>query len=112
MNRRTAGRLAWSIGGVSLLLWLVSFALRTYGNIGDGFDRVVATLGFLALSAAGALVVHRRPDSPFGWFVGAYGLLVGLEGVAIGYAITSAVPAAGGALGDGAVAAVLGVWIA
>ena len=112
MNSRTAARVAWTIASVSLLLWVVSFALRTFGNIGDGVDSVIATLAFLSLSLAGALVVHRRPDSSFGWIVSGYGLLVGLEGVAIGYAITSAVPAAGGALGDGTVAAVLGVWIA
>jgi signal transduction histidine kinase len=112
MNRRIAQRVAWVIAGASLLLWGASYALRTLGNVGDTIDRVVATLAFLALSAAGALVVHRRPDSSFGWIVSAYGLLVGLEGVAIGYAITSASPAARGALGDGTVAAVLGVWIA
>src|SRR6185295_5629909 len=50
--------------------------------------------------------------SPFGWILSAYGLLVGCEGVVIGYAIVSALPAAGGALGDGTVAAVLGSWIA
>ena len=68
--------------------------------------------GFLALSIAGALVIQHRPDSPFGWILCGYGLLVGCEGVAIGYAIASTSPAAGGALGDGTVAAVLGVWIA
>src|SRR3954471_23691625 len=112
MKRHTARRVAWSIGTVALLLWAASFALRTFGNIGEGFDRVVATLAFLALSGAGALVVHRRPDSPVGWILSAYGLLVGCEGVAIGYAIASTKPAAGGVLGDGIVAAVLGVWIA
>src|SRR4051812_5642667 len=112
MNSRTAARVAWSIASVSLLLWVVSFVLRTFGNIGEGFDRVVTTLGFLALSTAGALVIRRRPDSPFGWILSGYGLLVGVEGVAIGYAIASTRPAAGGLLGDGAVAAVLGVWIA
>ena len=105
MNRRTAGRVAWSIGTVSLVLWAVSYALRTFGNIGEGFDRVVATLAFLALSVVGALVVHQRPDSPFGWMLSAYGLLVACEGVAIGYAIAATVPAAGGVLGDGTIAA-------
>jgi signal transduction histidine kinase len=112
MNRRTAERGAWSIGSAALVLWTASFGLRTFGSIGEGFDRVVATLAFLALSTAGALVVHRRPHSPFGWILSAYGLLVGCEGVAIGYAIASAGPAAGGMLGDGTVAAVLGSWIA
>src|SRR3954452_3223556 len=112
MNRRTASRVAWSIGATSLLLWVTSFALRTFGNIGEGFDRVITTLGFLALATAGALVVQRRPDSPFGWILSGYGLLVGCEGVAIGYAIASTKPAAGGVLGGGIVAAVLGVWIA
>ena len=65
------------------------------------------------LDSPGRWSSSRRPDSPFRLdSSAAYGLLVGLEGVAIGYAIASAVPAAGGALGDGTVAAVLGVWIA
>src|SRR5262249_26799903 len=53
-----------------------------------------------------------RPDSPFGWIIAAYGLLVGVEGLAIGYAITSTLPSVAGRLGNGAAAAVLGVWIA
>ncbi len=112
MNRRTAGWVPWTIGGVSLLLWVASYALRTFGNIGEGFDRVVATVAFLALCAAGALVVHRRRDSPFGWILSGYGVLVGCEGVAIAYAIVSAGPEAGGLLGAGTFAAVLGSWIA
>jgi hypothetical protein len=97
---------------VSLVLWIASYALRTFGNIGEGFDRVVATLGFLSLSVAGALVVLRRPDSPFGWILSAYGVLVGCEGVAIAYAIVSSGPAPGALLGAGTVAAALGSWIA
>jgi signal transduction histidine kinase len=112
MSRRTAAWVAYSIGSASVLLWTASFALRTYGDVGGGTERVFATLGFLSLSIAGALVVQRRPDSPFGWIVSTYGLLVGLEGVLIGYAVTAAEPRLGGRLGDGMVAAVLGVWIA
>jgi hypothetical protein len=82
---------------VSLLPWVVAFVLRTFGNVGDAVDRIIAMLAFLALSLAGAPVVHHRPDSSFGWIASGYGLLVGLEGIVIGYAI-AATPAAGGAM--------------
>src|SRR5262249_53697288 len=41
-----------------------------------------------------------------------YGLLVGVEGLAIGIAITSTLPSVEGRMGDGTAAAVFGVWIA
>src|SRR5689334_3444022 len=111
MSRGTTTWVAWSIWSASLLLWAASFALRTFGNISTGIERAITTLIFVALCTAAAFVASRRPESPFGWIVGAYGLLVGIEGVAIGYAITASSPDAG-LLGDGAAAAVLGVWIA
>jgi signal transduction histidine kinase len=112
MRIRVYTWLAWSIWAISLLLWLASFVLRTIGNVAGGFERVLSTLAFVALSTAGALVASRRPESPFGWIVSAYGLLVGLEGLAIGYALLAANPVAAGRLGDGMGAAVVGVWIA
>ena len=69
-------------------------------------------LAFVALSTAGMLVASRRPESPFGWIISAYGLLVGIEGVAIGYRPHGSRPAAAGRLGDGTAAAWLGTWIA
>jgi signal transduction histidine kinase len=112
MSRRVAARVAWAIWCVSLLIWAISFWVRTVGNVGGGIERVIATAAFFALSTAGMLVASRRPESPFGWIVSAYGLLAGIEGLVIGYAITAAGPAAAGRLGDGTLAAVLGLWIA
>ena len=112
MSCRTAAWVAWSIWSASLLLWSASFALRTFGNVSTGVERAITTLLFVALSTAGALVASRRPESPFGWIVSTYGLLVSFEGVVIGYAITATGPAGAGFLGDGTAAAVLGVWIA
>jgi hypothetical protein len=112
MSRRTPTWVAWSILSASVLLWTASFALRSFGNISSGPERAITTLIFVALSTAGALVASRCPESPFGWIVSAYGLLVGFEGVAIGYAITASSPTTAGLLGDGTVAAVSGVWIA
>ena len=91
---------------------LASYALRTFGNIGEGFERVVTTLGFLALSTPGCWSPAVDPTRPSAGFVSAYGLLVGVEGVAIGYAIAVDEARGGGLLGDGTGAAVLGVWIA
>ena len=112
MNTRMAARVAWSIWGMSLLLWLASFALRSFGNVGGGVERALTTIGFVALATAGALVASRRPESPFGWLTSTYGFLVGCEGVAVGYAIVAASPAVDGRLGTGTLAAVVGVWIA
>ena len=75
-------------------------------------ERVLSTLAFVALSTAGMLVATRRPDSPFGWIVSAYGLIVGVEGVAIGYALALGRPGVPRLFGDGTVAAWLGIWIA
>jgi hypothetical protein len=61
---------------MSLLLWVASFALRSFGNVSGGLERALSTLGFVALSTTGALVASRRPESPFGWIVSAYGFLV------------------------------------
>jgi signal transduction histidine kinase len=112
MDNRMAVRVAWTLGAVSVGLWALSLFVRTFGSVGGGVERVLATLAFASLGIAGALVASRRPDLPFGWIVLAYSLLVSLDGVAIGYAITAASPASGGRLGDGTLAAVGGSWIA
>ena len=110
-SHRVATRLAWSIWGVSLLLWAVSLWLRTFGTVGGGVQGVVYTLAFVALSTAGALVASRRPESPFGWIVIAYGVMAACEGAAIGYAIAAAAPGAIRPLGDGTATAWLGPWV-
>src|SRR5215207_1125118 len=102
MSGQAAARVAWSI----------SFWLRTLGSVSVTFERVLATLAFVALSTAGMLVASRRPESPFGWIISAYGLLVGCEGVAIGYALALASPGVPRLFGDGTAVAWLGTWIA
>ena len=112
MNRSTAARVAWSIWGVSLLLWTFSFWVRALGGISGTVERVLSTLAFVALATAGMLVATRRPESPFGWIVGAYGLMVGFEGVAIGYALALGRPGVPRLFGDGTAVAWMGTWIA
>jgi signal transduction histidine kinase len=112
MNRRTAARVAWSIWGVSLLLWTFSFWVRTLGGVSGTGERLLSTLAFVALATAGMLVASRRPESPFGWIISAYGLLVGGEGVAIGYALALGSPGVPRPFGDGTALAWLGTWIA
>ena len=70
LERSTATRVAWSIWGVSLLLWTFSFWVRALGGISGTVERVLSTLAFVALATAGMLVATRRPESPFGWIVG------------------------------------------
>ena len=112
LERSTATRVAWSIWGVSLLLWTFSFWVRALGGISGTVERVLSTLAFVALATAGMLVATRRPESPFGWIVGAYGLMVGFEGVAIGYALALGRPGVPRLVGDGTAVAWMGTWIA
>src|SRR5215475_4904572 len=108
-SRHQAVRLAWPIWGVAVLLWAVSFWVRSIARVGADGDRVAATLAFLVLFTAGALVASRRPESPFGWIMLTYGLVAGVEGTAIGYALG----AAGNdwPLGDATALAWVGSWV-
>jgi hypothetical protein len=43
MSHRAAMRLAWSVWGLTLALWIVSLSLRSVANIGGPAERVIAT---------------------------------------------------------------------
>jgi hypothetical protein len=76
MSHAAATRLAWSVWGLTLALWLVALWLRSAANVGGVAERFVATSTFMFLSTGAALVASRHPESPFGWIVGVYGVLV------------------------------------
>jgi hypothetical protein len=86
VSPRRAGRLAWSIWGVSMLAVLV---LPFAGIEGQGASDVVALVGYavflIAAATVGALVASRRPQNPIGWILAAAGLGYSLAGLAIAY---------------------------
>lgn len=70
MSHCAATRLAWSIWGLALALWIAAVWLRTVADVGGPLDRIVASVTFMAMSTGAALVASRRPESPFGWIIG------------------------------------------
>ncbi len=84
MSRRTASWLAWSLAGLSLTMFVVSFALHALARSAPvpsswGTDPTVGGqlvfLPFLAFPIVGALIASRRPHNPIGWICLADGLV-------------------------------------
>src|SRR5687767_5108858 len=101
LSHAVATRVAWSVWGLTLVLWIITLWLRTVANVGGAFERYVTAGTFIFLSTGAALVASRRPEAPFGWIILLYGVLVATEGAVIGYA----------AAGSNVVAAWLGIWM-
>jgi fumarate reductase subunit C len=90
MSTRAAAWLAWSLGGLSLVMFVASFVLyfllrahQVPGSRGSDLS-VGALLGgglFLIFPLVGALIASRRPDNAIGWICLAVGLLWMLIGV-------------------------------
>lgn len=54
----------------------LSWSARSHPGLGNlPFDTVDATLTILAFGLAGALLIDRRPDLPFGWLLAAGAVL-------------------------------------
>src|SRR5215218_1214021 len=96
MSTRAAAWLAWSLGGLSLVMFVASFVLyfllRAHQVPGSrGADLSVgALLGgglFLIFPLVGALIASRRPDNAIGWICLAVGLLWMLIGVSDVYGV-------------------------
>ena len=85
--------LAWSLWGVfvagmALVAWLDRL-LRQAGRPDmvqwDVEGAIYAVLGLVSAVTVGAVVASRRPAHPVGWLLLAFGLLVGVSLVAVGY---------------------------
>ncbi len=86
MSTRTAARLAWSLAGLSVALFVASIALyvlaraaqegapNSLGAIRTLTDLLIS-VPFLAFPIVGALIVSRRPRNPIGWICLVAGLL-------------------------------------
>lgn len=84
---RRATHWALAAVAVSLVGAAATAGLYVYlGTVADGrtfpFESVDATLTILSYGLAGALLIDRRPDLPFGWILGAGAAVHSVHGVA------------------------------
>ena len=96
MSRRTAAWLAWSLAGLSVIMFVASVALYVLAKSAQSpgtwitVVNVSDTLGyvaFLAFPLVGALIASRRPHNPIGWICLADGLLWMLLGISDSYSV-------------------------
>jgi hypothetical protein len=83
MRQRRASLLAWSLAGLSVIvfvagvpLYMLSSSARVTGTIGE----LLGGSLFLVFPVVGALIAARRPRNPIGWILLADGLLWNLSG--------------------------------
>jgi hypothetical protein len=117
MSARAAAWLAWSLGALSLamfvttvVLYFLTLAVQPPANWGTGGLSMVLIflLPFLAFPMVGALIASRRPNNPIGWICLAGGIFWMLANLSSGYGIygllarpgTVPFPAAIGSLGE------------
>ena len=96
MSTRAAAWLAWSLGGLSLVMFVASFVLyflllaaQVPGSRGADLS-VGALLGgglFLVFPLVGALIASRRPENAIGWICLTVGFLWMLIGVTDVYGV-------------------------
>jgi hypothetical protein len=76
MRRRATFWLAWSLGGLSVAMFIAGFvlallsmqiALPVRRTAVGGIDGLLVFLPFLAFPIVGALVASKRPSNPIGW---------------------------------------------
>jgi hypothetical protein len=97
MRRRTAARLAWSLAGLSVAMFLAIVALyvlirsapQVPSSVSTRFTPTDLLIGmpFLAFPIVGALIASRRPHNPIGWICLAVGSLFLLLGVSEYYSV-------------------------
>ena len=85
MSRRTAGRVAWSLGGLALLLIACAIALGVLNRY--PFSYMYFLLAEVSAALVGALIVSRQPRNVVGWFIIGHALCFALGEFARQYAI-------------------------
>jgi hypothetical protein len=88
MSTRATTRLAWSLAGLSVAMFVATIVLSvfarsaqspgnwvTLGTIISELLDFVSFLAFLAFPLVGALIASRRPENPIGWVCLVAGLL-------------------------------------
>jgi len=84
MNPRRASLLAWSLAGLSVIVFLVGVPLYMLTSSAGVTGIIGELLGgslFLVFPVVGALIAARRPRNPIGWILLADGLLWNLSGM-------------------------------
>src|SRR3712207_5064920 len=90
MGARSASRLAWSLAGLSVAIFLASGVLyvltrSAQAPSGVGASRtlieMLVSVPVLAFPVVGALIASRRPHNPIGWICLAEGFLWMLLGL-------------------------------
>jgi hypothetical protein len=92
-RQRWAGRLAWGLWAVCLLLQTTTIAIAYLGRSYPGdpadlplFIRFAVYLPIIiAFPSIGALIAVRQPRNPIGWLFLAWGFVVGVAGFAEAY---------------------------
>ena len=91
MSTRAAAWLAWSLCGLSFVLTTLSLLLLALNLESAGVHNFTywaeQTVGALAFSTIGAIIVSHRPEHPIGWLFCVMGLLAGIDHVCGEYAI-------------------------
>jgi hypothetical protein len=97
MRRRVAVWLAWSLGGLSVAMFVRSIVLFVLVQVAqspgdriaaDHVDDVLVYVLFLAFPIVGALVASKRPENPIGWIclvAGLFWMSFALEGPSNAY---------------------------
>ena len=74
MSRRVAVEVAWSLGGLSVAMFLASAALAFLYvgaagpfNTSDAVSQLLTFALNLAFPIVGTLIAARRPENPIGW---------------------------------------------
>src|SRR5215217_2757392 len=94
MNRRAAAWVAWTLGSVSVAMFIASVALLILAHLAQGahntggtaaFRVVVLNVPFLTFPLVGALIGSRHPRNPICWICLAVGFLWGFTALSDGY---------------------------
>jgi len=88
MSPRSAGRLAWSLGALALLLFAggLILVLATTGLDSEGGYGLVFGAMLLVFSSVGGLVASRHPGNATGWIFCGAAVWVGVATLADGFA--------------------------
>src|SRR5215218_7433283 len=91
MSRRAAALVTWSVCGPSFALATLSLLLLALNLQTPGVHIFTywaeQTVGALAFSTIGAIIVSHRPEHPIGWLFCVMGLLAGIDHLCGEYAV-------------------------
>ncbi len=120
MTPRTAPRLAWSIGTVSIALMTGALVLTfidrnvalpaSASSAQWNFSNVLSDMVNLLVPTLGIVLASRRPQNPIGWLFLAAGFTLGISGFATSYGLHALVSDPG-SLPAGRALAWIGSWV-